>query len=191
MLKLSEVKKIREDWLERWVAEDFLTKLYLEDNRTAVPPFSKDSVWNDNGVLFTVTMLQLLSNWDLQHSLRARFIGLLTELKWHGEYGVYQVSPGRTDNFNSHDNYIAIAAGSALYNMRFAGDIAMRGFKSGWRMKNGKVFIQPKDQCFIKMCAGIDPEYFEYAQMLLGFFVACFYPINKSSELLLTCHFYK
>jgi len=185
MLQLQEVKDIKEEWLTLWCADDFQTKLHYNDNRTAIPPYTKDSVWNDNGALFTVTMLQLLSFWDQHHSLNERFIYMVINLRWDGELGVYTVNPGREDNNNSHDNYVALAAGSALYDLTFAKETAQKGFETGWRFDHN-VFIQPKDQCFIKMCAGISPGIFEYVHMLGAFVWACFYPLGKSSEILLT-----
>jgi len=175
-----DTDQIIEEAFKVWMAEDGLMRLEPppEDNAS---PYSGDlrSVYNDNGILFLAQFILMIPVAD-QKKAQDFVADTILYLEWD-EPGVFYVNHGRTNNFNSHDNVIAIATLSALYDFRFHDDIVYRGNKDAFTfesegairygdriMGRRKVHIQPIDRAYLKLLTSCRATNWEYLNLVVG-----------------------
>lgn len=111
----------KKEFIEIYLSEDGLMKLEYDDERAPYGSATKKTCGNDNGILFVVEFYFLLDCLGLlEESDHERFYSTVSQLAVRRNNkicsGLFNRNPERNDRTESHDNYIAICAGSALFN---------------------------------------------------------------------------
>lgn len=121
-LIISQAYRIKNECLEKWFSEDGLMKLNMDEDRNPVYPFTKKSVGNDNGILFTVYFYMLCDSHGILDELdKQRFVNIVNDLRKRIDgspvLGLFNRNPGRDGDGENLDNYMGLVCGAALFDI--------------------------------------------------------------------------
>jgi hypothetical protein len=182
------------EWERDFIAGDGLMRLPYDSLREPFPGQTKTTTPNDNGILFSVYYYFLLDHHEcLEPEDRERFYDSIKSLEKNHTPGLYNRNPGRNDDYEALDNYVAICAGSVLFDFSFQRDICDYGDRNGYIFNNvsdSETYLhqwrQGAEIAYYQLCAGRMPQLWNLIWFYLSFVVSAFYSEEKSSEHLLT-----
>lgn len=174
---------------ESYIAPDGLMALHPKDFRPAFKTGLPDTVNCDNGILFLAYYVHLLIELGATTPAQARVTYKDTIESLFTNRGLLNRAPGRDDDLEGLDNYVAVCSLSYWA----AEDIVWYGTKNGFIFDNVKQDVsnitrwrQGSDVCFYKMMAGYVPTPYEYLWFIGGIIQNSFQdPMFRTSETLL------
>lgn len=153
-------------------SEDGAGRLTTEDSAEAFAGFTKERVSNDNGILYLVEFLILCSQAGLLNDQdKAKFARLTTDLRQ--EHGLFNRHPGNRVTLEAHDSYLALVAGSSLFDLGLAKEIRDYG-KSNWNCYNNlqpgkfdwRAYRQGGELALYDLCANQSPGLINWLWLL-------------------------
>lgn len=191
MTDLLEVKKEIED---KWIAEDGLMRLDLQDDREPYPGAARRTVVNDNGILFTAYFHMLCEKHDIleievKSKIRSTIISLFSR---HIYCGLSDRNSHRDNSAQSHDNMLVICVLSKLWGLDFAEKIVDHGLDFWWTFDNlnpGKINFKrwrhPGDRCIYYLAASKQPTLVQVLWLSAANIISAYKDHTNSSEHLL------
>jgi hypothetical protein len=161
---------LKREFVQKFLCQDGLCLGHGEVARTLAD--GTTAVTNDNGILFAAYGYFMFAK-ELDGADAHRFYTAVKSLE--REPGLYNRRPDAPNRREAHDNYDAISACSALFDLSFARDICTYGEQHGWSFTNttpGGWSIEQLRQggsiAFYKLCAGRVPYPLEFFWLLGG-----------------------
>ncbi len=175
---------LKKELVEKYFAPNGLARLDLND----INPNDKDSVKNDNGILFASIFYLVLDELKLlDWADKERFLEAIEHIEI--QPGLYRRKPG-DDRSEAHDNYLGIAACSYLFDTKHSKDILDYGGRTGYLYNNvdPDLFVlgqirQGGDIAFYKICAGHIPAPWEFIWLMIGLILNCFSKNASTTQL--------
>jgi hypothetical protein len=172
------LQQITEDANKNWIAQSGLMRLKGPHETGNIDGL--ETVWNDNGIFFlSIYILLLRTHGETYPAVRVRETLDLIEVPDHP--GLFNRNVYRTSvapQYEAHDNYIAIAVLSKLYDTRHLRSIVLYGVEHGWNYNNIEPHVWKKEcqrqggeVAFYMLMAGYVPSILDTIWMLGGFIV--------------------
>jgi hypothetical protein len=151
--------------VEKYISEDGLARLDLDDTREPFPPFTKETVNNENGILF---LSEFLLELDIAGEdigvYKQRVLATIETLRVNGTQ-TFTRRPGQMDMINSHDNWIGLLLIYQLYDLKLhVKQLDQWGQHHFWSFNNlepnkfdFRSWIQPRDQALVRLANGRFP----------------------------------
>jgi hypothetical protein len=196
---LENILEYKKESIREWLAEDGTMMLNPKEVRPPFKGFYKNTVSNDNGILFAAEFYWVLHELNiLSKEDKIRFYNTVKDLEVRINdkriSGLYHRNPGRNDRYEAHDNYVGIVAASELFDLNFPKEIVEFGEKHNFIFDN----INPEDKTkltqwrqgsdigFYKIIAGEHPVFRDLVWMILDFINSSFDSKDNASENLIT-----
>lgn len=188
----EQQRSLKREYLSHWISEDGLGLLSYHGDRAPCEGFHRRTAGNDNGILFITYFYYICYTRDIVDTEDStRFLRAVKDLQV--EPGLYNRNPGRDDGPDALDNYVAIAAGSALFGLPFAADLVDYGVRHGWTYDNTRPGVfslrrwrQASDVAHYKISAFYPPAIWEWIWLVGGIIHNSFQKEGTTSEHLMT-----
>ena len=164
----SHVASLKNTARSHWIAKDGLMSLKYNYFKPAYHEGGVNTCDNDNGILYLVEYYWLCKSQNyIGGTDHIQFVHCLNRLA--DVDGIYNRNPGRTERHQSHDDYVAIVAGSVLFGTDHAMQIISAGMKTGFTFDNQnpgtfniKRWRQGADIAFYKMATTNAPTMWNF-----------------------------